>query len=111
MRNSAVQFAKLISRRNERNGSGRRFQSSVLGIARELELTLGQCRRRGRIAKPPCRRCGRWVKGGHAEQVAAATGSPQKAALVAAGRDFGLGPLPDVGSPRSPDVLISASDE
>jgi hypothetical protein len=30
--------------------------------------------------------------GGHAEQVAAAAGSPQKAALLAAGRDFGLGP-------------------
>ena len=32
------------------------------------------------------------VKGGHAEQVAAATGSPQKADALAAGRDFGLGP-------------------
>jgi hypothetical protein len=33
-----------------------------------------------------------WVKGGRVEQVAAAAGSPQKAALLAAGRDFGLGP-------------------
>jgi hypothetical protein len=33
-----------------------------------------------------------WVTGGHAEQVAAAAGSSQKAALPAAGSDFGLGP-------------------
>src|SRR5258708_39458473 len=38
------------------------------------------------------RHCPNWVTGGHAEQVAAAAGSPQKAALLAAGRDFGLGP-------------------
>src|SRR6266853_5809241 len=38
------------------------------------------------------------VTGGHAEQVAAAAGSPQKAALLAAGRDFGLGPFPDSGT-------------
>src|SRR6267378_7484187 len=37
-----------------------------------------------------------WVTGGHAQQVAAATGSPQKAALLAAGRDFGLGPQPEI---------------
>ena len=35
-------------------------------------------------------------KGGHAEQVAAAAGSPQEAALLAAGRDFGLGPTGDM---------------
>src|SRR6266436_8763750 len=35
------------------------------------------------------------AKGGHAEHVAAATGSPQKASLLAAGRDFALGPQPD----------------
>ncbi len=31
-------------------------------------------------------------QGGHAEHVAAATGSPQKADPLAEGRDFGLGP-------------------
>jgi hypothetical protein len=51
-----------------------------------------------------------WVKGGHAEQVAAAAGSPQKAALLAAGRDFGLGPIAAmrtqayVGMKRGPSV-------
>jgi|SRR6266853_2854630 len=38
------------------------------------------------------------VTGGHAEQVAAAAGSPQKAALLAAGRDFGLGPRAVIGA-------------
>src|SRR6267154_97372 len=38
-----------------------------------------------------------WVTSGHAEHVAAATGSPQKADPLAAGRDFGLGPLSEVG--------------
>ena len=37
-----------------------------------------------------------WVKGGRAEQVAAAAGSPQKAALLAAVRNFGLGPITDI---------------
>jgi hypothetical protein len=37
-----------------------------------------------------------WVKGGHAEQVAAAAGSPQKAALLAAGRDFCHGPTTEI---------------
>jgi hypothetical protein len=32
-----------------------------------------------------------WVKGGHAEQVAAAAGSPRKAALLAGSRGFDLG--------------------
>jgi hypothetical protein len=41
------------------------------------------------------RLCPSRVKGGHAEQVAAAAGSLQKAALLAAGRDFGLGPIAD----------------
>jgi hypothetical protein len=36
-----------------------------------------------------------WVKNGHAEQVAAAAGSPQKAALLAVGRDFCHGPCVD----------------
>jgi hypothetical protein len=36
-------------------------------------------------------RCWRWVKGGHAEQVAAAAGSPQKAALLAAAVISGMG--------------------
>jgi hypothetical protein len=39
-----------------------------------------------------------WVTSGHAEHVAAATGSPQKADPLAAGRDFGLGPQTDVGA-------------
>jgi hypothetical protein len=38
-----------------------------------------------------------WVTSGHAEHVAAATGSPQKADPLAAGRDFGLGPAADTG--------------
>ncbi len=37
-----------------------------------------------------------WVTSGHAEHVAAATGSPQKADPLAAGRDFGLGPITDI---------------
>ena len=37
-----------------------------------------------------------WVKRGHAEQVDAAAGSPQKADPLAAGRDFGLGPRTDI---------------
>jgi len=36
------------------------------------------------------------VKGGHAEQVAAAAGSPQKAALLAAGRHLRYGPIPAI---------------
>jgi len=44
-------------------------------------------------------RCLQGVTGGHAEQVAAAAGSPQKAALLAAGRDFGLGPIPVINRP------------
>src|SRR5260370_34931548 len=51
----------------------------VLGLAVDMRLVAG-CRRQ------------LWVKGGHAEQVAAAAGSPQKAALLATGRDFDLGP-------------------
>ena len=43
-------------------------------------------------------KCLQWVTGGHAEQVAAAAGSPQKAALLAAGRDFGLGPRAVIGA-------------
>ncbi len=42
------------------------------------------------------RRGTQWVKRGHAEQVAAAAGSPQKAALLAVGRDFCHGPEPVV---------------
>jgi hypothetical protein len=40
------------------------------------------------------------VTGGHAKHVAAATGSPQKADPLAAGRDFGLGPLADISQLR-----------
>jgi hypothetical protein len=35
-----------------------------------------------------------WVKGGHAEHVAAATGSPQKADPLDGGRRFRVGPIP-----------------
>ena len=44
-------------------------------------------------------RCLQGVTGAQAEQVAAAAGSPQKAALLAAGRDFGLGPIPVINRP------------
>jgi hypothetical protein len=37
-----------------------------------------------------------WVKGGHAEHVAAATGSPQKAALLDDGRHLRYGPTRDL---------------
>jgi hypothetical protein len=56
---------------------------SLVNPVRNLWLTIGSLQ----LATWRLR-----VKGGHAEQVAAAAGSPQKAALLAAGRDFGLGP-------------------
>ena len=48
-----------------------------------------------------------WVKGGRAEQVAAAAGSPQKAALLAAVRNFGLGPRRDMAGYRPARLSIA----
>jgi hypothetical protein len=42
-----------------------------------------------------------WVKGGHAEQVAAVAGSPQKAALLAGGPHLQYGPQRDENREKS----------